>query len=290
MSYFSMESDYGLFDDEESDSNNDTSSDDDIDTILKGTQEQRQKLKKLHNRQIKQRSFQTTKDDGSVSSEDDFEKEMNAELNENVKYLEAFRGNLGNATNSARISCTDAPPSLLPKPSLADTFYDDVYFDSDEEQEETKATGSTKHSVISNDDLLYDPHMDDRDQRWVDGQRRSHRSGLGKHKKMPNSDALLDCPACLTTLCIDCQRHDSYKHQFRAMFVMNCEVDVSETLQCPEMAPKKKKKKKKDPPVPPTPQPQDMFHPVKCTECRTTVGVVDRDEVYHFFNVLASHT
>ena len=74
--------------------------------------------------------------------------------------------------------------------------------------------GEPRHAVISNDDLLYDPEMDNEDQKWVDRQRQSHRShvvGGGekagrKKRKMPNSDALLDCPACLTTLCIDCQR------------------------------------------------------------------------------------
>lgn len=75
-----------------------------------------------------------------------------------------------------------------------------------------------QHSVISNDDLLYDPTMDDKDQQWVDKQRRKHgsmtptrskQSGGNKNKKLkakPTSDALLDCPACLTTVCIDCQR------------------------------------------------------------------------------------
>ena len=36
------------------------------------------------------------------------------------------------------------------------------------------------------------------------------------------SDAILSCPLCFTTLCIDCQQHDTYDNQFRAMFVMNC--------------------------------------------------------------------
>lgn len=36
------------------------------------------------------------------------------------------------------------------------------------------------------------------------------------------SDAILSCPLCFTTLCIDCQQHDKYDNQFRAMFVMNC--------------------------------------------------------------------
>ena len=65
----------------------------------------------------------------------------------------------------------------------------------------------SKHRIISNDDLLYDPDMDDKDQRWVDKQRQKHGGKIGgKRGKKANSDALLDCPACMTTLCIDCQR------------------------------------------------------------------------------------
>ena len=33
----------------------------------------------------------------------------------------------------------------------------------------------------------------------------------------------------------------------------------------------------------------DVYHPVVCTVCNSEVGVYDSDEVYHFFNVLASH-
>ncbi len=67
-----------------------------------------------------------------------------------------------------------------------------------------------KHTVVSNDDLLYDPGMDEEDQRWVDRQRQRGRhtdiTGRGRRHKVVTSDALLDCPACLTTLCLDCQR------------------------------------------------------------------------------------
>lgn len=34
---------------------------------------------------------------------------------------------------------------------------------------------------------------------------------------------------------------------------------------------------------------EEIYHPVKCTECSTEVAVFDKDEVYHFFNILASH-
>lgn len=33
----------------------------------------------------------------------------------------------------------------------------------------------------------------------------------------------------------------------------------------------------------------EIYHPVKCTVCSTEVGVYDNDEVYHFFNILASY-
>jgi E2F-associated phosphoprotein len=40
------------------------------------------------------------------------------------------------------------------------------------------------------------------------------------------SDAVLSCPACLTTVCLDCQQHAEEEGQFRAMFVMNCRWDI----------------------------------------------------------------
>lgn len=108
--------------------------------------------------------------------------------------------------------------------------------------------------IPTNDELLYDPDEDDRDQAWVDARRRrwetpkeslmekilahfvntfnkiktlsSHSHDLGflcrynckkrtattsqpqppHSQALPNSDAILNCPACMTTLCLDCQR------------------------------------------------------------------------------------
>ena len=81
-----------------------------------------------------------------------------------------------------------------------------------------------KHPVIDNDDLFYDPDMDDQDQAWVDNNRQKYhpktsvppqttestpasaRSKKARERGLPTSDAVLDCPACMTTLCLDCQR------------------------------------------------------------------------------------
>ena len=89
-------------------------------------------------------------------------------------------------------------------------------------------SGATKkHPILSNDELFYDPKEDDKDQRWVDDQRKMYRSQLAKQptgdasmtskpesspkkKKQgaaPTTDAVLNCPACMTTVCLDCQRY-----------------------------------------------------------------------------------
>jgi len=105
------------------------------------------------------------------------------------------------------------------------------------------------------------------------------------------SDAVLNCPACFAVLCLDCQRHDVYRHQYRAMFVMNCDVDFTEKLKFPRTDDKKSKKKsKKFKSENFEPADDELYNPVKCTKCSTQVAVFDQDEVYHFFNVVASHS
>lgn len=58
---------------------------------------------------------------------------------------------------------------------------------------------------------FYDSEADEQDQAWVTAQRQGRRS-----------DAILSCPGCLTTICVDCQRHEYITTQYRAMFVTNC--------------------------------------------------------------------
>ncbi|CAK7337876.1 unnamed protein product [Dovyalis caffra] len=62
---------------------------------------------------------------------------------------------------------------------------------------------SNSQQTISDDDEIdytvkpefYDPELDDKDELWVQ-----------KKRKGSDSDAVLSCPACFTTLCLDCQR------------------------------------------------------------------------------------
>ncbi|XP_053330574.1 E2F-associated phosphoprotein [Spea bombifrons] len=263
-----------------------SSSEDELDVLLHGTPKQKRKLIR-----------ECLTGESESSSEDEFEKEMAKELSNTMKTMEGtWQSSVSGATTSAE--------------SKPQQYYDDVYFDSDSEDESKESKSKRgakqrpkgKHPVLTNDDLLYDPDEDDRDQEWVDSRRRGYRnmrkqvqtsSRQSKTQEMSNSDAILNCPACMTTLCLDCQRHESYKTQYRAMFVMNCSVMKDEVLRFPDQPLKKSRrrdhKKVKLPPADAASQEGEAYHPVKCTECSTEVAVYDKEDVYHFFNVLASH-
>ena len=104
-------------------------------------------------------------------------------------------------------------------------------------------------------------------------------------------------------------RHAIYKNQYRAMFVMNCHVDHTEILKYPLQSGKQKNRQTKkqqkaegqvqstatadssrDSATDDTIKDVDVYHPVRCSSCTTEVGVCDAEELYHFFNVLASYS
>ncbi|KAJ9557941.1 hypothetical protein OSB04_012555 [Centaurea solstitialis] len=133
-------------------------------------------------------------------------------------------------------------------------------------------------SVSDSDDELidysvkpefYDPSLDDKDQLWIE-----------KKRKGQYSDAVLSCPACFTTLCLECQRHEKYVTQYRAVFVVNCKMKKGGVSD--EGSLKRKRVGRKGG------SGGESFTPVCCSVCETEVGVIDDDEVYHFFNVLPS--
>jgi len=218
---------------------------------------------------------------------DEFEKEMNLELTNTMDNLHASNKLLAlPGTAKGETSQRNAEKTEEEK-----KYYDEIYFDSDNEGEED-STGKNKkkkhkHPIISNDDLFYDPNMDQTDQDWVDKRRQSYKpkENTKNEKKMANSDAVLNCPACMSTLCLDCQRHDTYKGQYRAMFVLSCKVDLNKVLRYPATDKKRKFKPTSCSPNEANPD-EDIYHPVQCSICNTEVAVQDKDEVYHFFNVL----
>jgi len=74
------------------------------------------------------------------------------------------------------------------------------------------------------------------------------------------------------------------------MFVINCIVDHGEKLTFPKANEKKNKSKKKQKTENGDDTDEELYNPVKCSKCSTQVAVFDKDEIYHFFNVVASHT
>ncbi|KAI8642576.1 E2F-associated phosphoprotein-domain-containing protein [Parasitella parasitica] len=173
------------------------------------------------------------------------------------------------------------------KIKLQDELYDKVYFDSDNDSEHEESVGlglpgksknkkesNTQHKVISNDELLYDPDMDDRDEEWVAKQ--IHEDSMRLNEDGPlddKTDAILSCPMCFTTLCYSCQRHEKYADQFRAMFVRNCHTVPGERYKI----------KGED-------DNDEYFYKVICDTCGIHVAMSDDEEVYHFFNVIATST
>uniref|UniRef100_A0A8D0C3I5 E2F associated phosphoprotein n=1 Tax=Salvator merianae TaxID=96440 RepID=A0A8D0C3I5_SALMN len=268
-----------------------SSSEDEVDVLLHGTPDQKRKLIR-----------ECLTGESESSSEDEFQKEMDAELESTMKNMEGkWKLQLAGGTSNGGQSGTHSTSN----------YYDDVYFDSDSDDEDKVVTPEArrkkKHQqrrIPTNDELFYDPEKDKRDQEWVDKRRRGYHSARsaqpqaqqGQLPAIPNSDAVLNCPACMTTLCLDCQRHESYKTQYRAMFVMNCTVIKEEILKYKGPLTKKTKRQHKkikqssESIAGIEQQEEEIYHPVKCTECSTEVAVLDKDEVFHFFNVLASHS
>ncbi|OBZ87927.1 E2F-associated phosphoprotein [Choanephora cucurbitarum] len=148
--------------------------------------------------------------------------------------------------------------------------YDDVYFDSEQDSDqEDRLEKKQKHKVLSNDELLYDPDMDDRDEAWV--LKQIDQDASNDKPTDQKTDAILTCPMCFSTLCYSCQRHERYADQFRAMFVRNCHTVPGERY----------KMKSEDG--------QDEYYAkVTCETCGIHVAMLDEDEVYHFFNVVAT--
>ncbi|KAL4613077.1 E2F-associated phosphoprotein [Arapaima gigas] len=274
-----------------------SSSEDELEILLHGNPSQKRKLI---------REYLTGESESS--SGDEFEKEMEAELSSTMKTIEC---GWGVPTTSGTSSTTDS--NATDTSGLQPQFYDSVYFDSDSDEEmssNSAARRAKQRRIPTNDELLFDPDEDDRDQAWVDAKRKAYRSGStrlqkaaerkGKPRCVPSSDAVLNCPACMTTLCLDCQRHEKYHTQYRAMFVMNCTVNKEEVLRyrAPDKRKTQSKKRKsyhgtssgaagsKDV----ASEEEEKYHPVQCAECCTEVAVFDKDEVYHFFNILASHS
>jgi hypothetical protein len=108
----------------------------------------------------------------------------------------------------------------------------------DDDEEDRDDISLTK----SNDeDPLYNPKADDEDAQWMQNNYSEHVTKNSRH-----TDAFLHCPGCFTLLCVDCQRHDVFLNQYRAMFVKNCKVDKQREVRYKKQEIVSNKQRKKE--------------------------------------------
>ncbi|RUS22144.1 E2F-associated phospho protein-domain-containing protein [Endogone sp. FLAS-F59071] len=182
-------------------------------------------------------------------------------------------------------------------------FYDDVYFDTEEEDNNEPAD----KLVPTNDELLYDPDLDNADERWLTRQiTKTMPKDIRTAKDPPvaRTDAVLTCPMCFTPVCYSCQRHENYLNQYRAIFVTNCHPDRTQRFRyAPSKSKSRKMTHKKTQKIRDNSmggeEEQDrtelmetgqgeVYYPVACDVCATQVAMMDEEEVFHFFNVIAT--
>mmetsp|Transcript_17830 Transcript_17830/g.42921 ORF Transcript_17830/g.42921 Transcript_17830/m.42921 type:complete len:345 (+) Transcript_17830:33-1067(+) len=139
--------------------------------------------------------------------------------------------------------------------------------------------------------------------------------------KPRTSDAILSCPRCFNIVCMDCQQHERYANQYRAMFVMNIGVDWNKRMIYDEAvgglklnanAGSARERGETDAMVqfdnaadatapdtiphdtsdhdPPNNQEKDeLYYSVHCSYCQWEVAALDmKDEIYYFFGCIAS--
>ena len=78
--------------------------------------------------------------------------------------------------------------------------------------------------------------------------------------------------------------------QYRAVFVCNCTIKIDDASLIRSLKRKRGKRGRgsADSMAETGPSGGEIFKPVCCSVCSMKVGVIDKDEVYHFFNVLPS--
>ncbi|KAF1762283.1 hypothetical protein GCK72_010545 [Caenorhabditis remanei] len=172
---------------------------------------------------------------------------------------------------------------------------DEVKMEVDNVEEEKnpikRAAMDRMKEIEKNDELLYDDQEDDDNEKWV----KEHRK-IARGQDVPDgeADGVLSCPGCMVELTRDCQRHEIYKTQYRAMFVSNCTLDGQkmsiEKTGKEKRRERQKAKKSGKADAPALPDDSDLYTQVKCSSCGTIVAMMDSDEIYHFFNVLAGYS
>jgi hypothetical protein len=107
--------------------------------------------------------------------------------------------------------------------------------------------------------------------------------------KPRDSDAVLSCPRCFTIVCMDCQQHDTYQNQYRAMFVMNICLTYkliydTHSKQLVELSSTTRGKTMDDHDG--EGDADEIYYSVHCLQRKTqAAAALDmKEEIYHFFS------
>uniref|UniRef100_A0A0R3RG21 E2F-associated phosphoprotein n=1 Tax=Elaeophora elaphi TaxID=1147741 RepID=A0A0R3RG21_9BILA len=275
--------------------------------------ELREQLRELAGLQCQSRK---QKQRGKVKKLDKFESDMDIELSENfvahASRIFSLKKN-GNSENleSVFLSLLCHFKSVTFENQLNKPECSSKSFDNDSNllyKALNKISKEERNEAVE----FYDSDEDEDNERWVHHHREqlkivkslnssSEEDRRTKQEKDQNheTDAVLSCPACMSLLTRDCQRHELYLNQYRAVFVENCSVVQNEVLFLPRSGKDKQKARKNAAGVKPntvvdpanitTLPKEDLFHPVLCSVCATNVGVYDYEAIFHFFNVLTGY-
>lgn len=149
-----------------------------------------------------------------------------------------------------------------------------------------KLESGAKLNAREKEEDFYDENLDDEDEQFVQSLNRSRSEQ--PEQSTSKTDATLNCPCCMSLLSLETQRHVSYRNQYRAIFTFNTKVDMENPVEPSNKPSKKRKKNKKQSNIVES-GPELTHYPVSCSICSTEVGVYDSDEVYHFYNTIASY-
>lgn len=231
----------------------------------------------------------------------------------------------------------DVPQILanVPKQMIVTSCEEDNSFSDSSSASLKSSNDNTKVEDSHQPEYLFDDQADDEDEAYVYKHLRSgveecvtvrNKAADGENDptspiqrkrlnvlKPRNSDAVLSCPCCFNIVCMDCQQHEYYQNQYRAMFVIGIAVrwdlkllyDESERSLVQVAVSETDGVKTHQGPyrVPILGSDQNessndsnnnehngvIYYTVCCANCQTTVAALDMsDEVYYFSGCLAS--
>ncbi|CAG8448630.1 13193_t:CDS:2 [Gigaspora rosea] len=166
------------------------------------------------------------------------------------------------------------PEELELNESDDEQYYEEVYFDSDldneigeVDNEQSNPTDLIKKSrkKLTKEELFYDPEMDDDDEIWM-------KKKMAQNCKINRSERLIytDKENSKSSSKSKNKRLSDKQKQRPNSTDVELDVKNDDTLEKS------------------TTIKEEIYYPVECEICGTKVAVVDEEEIFHFFNVIPS--